>query len=191
MNPSMPAMATPKRKPVNCFSSSSSSPDGMGRCLLIDGGGRKSSDLLSRSSLRIDISHNLMYTLTTQIKLIRNLAERTSGRTHLENSIISINVSRRPWTKWTPNPAIDGRELSRSFFGKLIFTKTLPGVTNPSSQINFGIFKFFNMCGRHVSVPLSRGKLLQGSDISIETCGVVHSRDSNTRLSLGMGALLT
>ena len=191
MKPSMPAMATPSKKPFNCFSSNSSSLAGKDRCLLIDGGGRKSSARLRRSSLRIDISHNLMHTLTTQVELIRNLAERLSGRTHFKNLLISINICRRPWTKRSPNPARYIRELSSSFFGKLIFTKTLPGVTNPSSQINFGIFEFFNMCGRYVSVALSRSKLLQSSDVSIETCGVVHSRDINTRMRLNVGALLT
>ncbi len=190
-SPSTPAMNTPKINPVNCFASSSSSLAGITRCLLIDGGGRKSSDLLRRSSLRIDVSHNLVHTLTAQVKLVSNLAERFSGRTHFENLLISINVSGRSWTKRSPNPTNDGGELSRSFFGKLIFAETLPGVTNPSSQINSRIFEFFDVSCRYVSMSLTKGELLKGSDVSIETSGVVHSRDINTGVGLNVGALLT
>ena len=190
MSPSTPAMATPSRKPVICFSSNSSSEAGMTRCLLIDGGGRKSSDLLNRSSLRIDVSHNLMNTLTAQIKFVSNLAEGFTGRAHLKNSFIPINVSGRPWTKRSPHPSRDTRELSRSFFRKLIFTETLPGVTNPCPQINSGIFEFFNMSCRHVGVSFTNSKLPKGSDICFETGSVVHSRDSNTQPGSSSGRMI-
>ena len=190
MNPSTPAMATPSRNPVNCFSSNFSSSTGMTRCLLIDGGGRNNSDLLNRSSLRIDISHNLMNTLTAQVKLVRNLAEGFAGRTHLKNLLISNNVSGRPWTKRSPHPSRDTRELSRSFFRKLIFTKTLPGISNPGPQINSGIFEFFDMSCRHVGVSFTNSKLPKGSDVCFETGGVVHSRDSNTHPESSSGRMI-
>ena len=189
MNPSTPAMATPSKNPVTCFSSSFSST-GMTRCLLIDGGGRKSSDLLSRSSLRIDISHNLMNPLTTQVKLIRNLAEGFAGRAHLKNSIIPINVSGWSRTKRSPHPSRDARELSSSFFRKLIFTKTLSGISNPGPQINSGIFEFFDMSCRHVGVSFTNSKLPKGSDVCFETGSVVHSRDSNTQPGSSSGRMI-
>ena len=181
----VPKMMELAAKPINaytittpanvetCFSSSSAS-EGMGRRELIDGGGRKSSDLRILSSLRIYDSHNLMNTLTAQIKLIRNLAERFSGRTHFKNSVISINVSGRPWTKRSPNPAWNICQLDNTFLRKLIFAISLSGVTGPSSQINFVFFDFFNVRGRHVSMSFSFGKLPKSFDVSVEACGVVH-----------------
>ena len=187
-NPSTPARRTEKTNPVICFSSNSSSVAGITRCLLIDGGGRKSSDLLSRSSLRIDISNNLMNTLTAQIKLVCNLAERFPRCAHFKNLIISIYVSGRSRAKRSPHPARDARELPRSFFRKLIFSITLPGVTNPGPQINSVFFKFFDVSCRYVGVSLTSSKLSEGSDVGFETSGVVHSRDINTRPGHHVGA---
>ena len=123
-----------------------------------------------------------MNTLTAQVKLVSNLAERFAGRTHLKNSIIPINVSGRPRTKRSPYPARDARELPRSFFRKLTFAISLSDITNPSSQINSGIFEFFNVSCRHVGVFFTDGKLPKGSDVGFETSSVVHSRDISTWL---------
>lgn len=190
MNPTMSPKKIIPTKPITAFSSSSSS-EGMGRCLSIDGGGRNNSDLLSLSSLRINVSHNLMNTLTAQIKFVGDLAERFSGRTHFENSLISINISRRPRTQRSPHPAGNARELSYSFFRKLIFSVTLPGVTDPSSQTNFRFFDFFDMRRRHVRVAFPLSELLYGFYVFVESCFIVHGRNSSTQLSQRLRALPT
>ena len=124
-----------------------------------------------------------MNTLTAQVKLVCDLAEGFTGSSHLKNLFIPINVSGRSRTKRSPNPSRDARELPRSFFRKLIFSISLSGVSNPSSQINSGIFEFFNMSCRHVRVAFPIGELFKCSDVSFKTSGVVHSQDINTRMA--------
>jgi hypothetical protein len=183
-NPSTPARRTNPTNALICFSSSSASGGIVGRRVLTDGGGRKSSDLLSRSSLRIDGSHNLMNTLSTQIKNIGNMTKGLTFSSQFNNRFIPINVSRRPWTKRAPNPFFYEREFMSSFFRKLIFAISLSGVASPSSQGNFRFFEFLNMCRRNFSVTFALGELLERTDVGVETCCVVHSRDINTSMSL-------
>jgi hypothetical protein len=45
------------------------------------------------------------------------------------------------------------------------------------------------MRGRHVGVSFALSKLLKCFDVSIETSGVVHSRNTNTQPCQSLGAL--
>lgn len=148
---------------------------------LVDGGGRDLLFLLSRSSLRICPFHYLVDSLSGKVELVCYLAKASTGRPQFMNSYISWNIRRRPRTKRTPLPPGNTIELDDSFYRKLIFSFSLPHVSDPCTQSNFFSFDNFNMHSRNSTMAIAHRKLLQSQDVIVKSCFIVHSQDNNSR----------
>ena len=121
-----------------------------------------------------DVFYDLMYTLAAQIELVGDLAERTSGRTHLKNFGISRRIRRRPWLQRSPLPTRNCLDCRCAFVRKLAFSTTLTYVTDPSAKSYFFSVNSFDVNCWNITMSLSRGELLQGFNVCVETCSVVH-----------------
>lgn len=151
---------------------------------LVDGGGRDLLFLRSRSSLRICPFHYLVDSLSREVELVCYLTETSAGGPQFVNSYISWNIRRRPRAQRPPLPAGNFLELDDSFFRKLIFSFSLPHVSDPGTQSNFISFDNFNVYGRNATVPITGRKLPKGQDVILKSCFIVHSRDNNSKLPI-------
>ena len=124
------------------------------------------------------VFYDLMYSLAAQVKLVSNLAERISRRAHLQNLGISRRIRRRTRLQWSPLPARNSLDCRRAFVRKLVFSAALPHVSDPSSQSNVGSVNIFYMNRWNIAMSFTCRKLLQGFDVCIEACSVVHIHNS-------------
>jgi hypothetical protein len=134
------------------------------------GGGKNASDFY--------VFYDLMHSLAAQVKLVSNLAERISRRAHLQNLGISRRIRCRPWLQRSPLPTRNSLDCCRAFVRKLIFSATLPHVSDPSSQSDVGSVNIFYMNRWNIAMSFTCRKLLQGFDVCIEACSVVHIHNS-------------
>lgn len=154
------------------------SNDGGGRDLLLL---RNKASRRKFSSLRIFPFHYLVDSLSGEVEFIRYLAETSAGGPQFVNSHISWNIRRRPRTKRSPLPAWNSLELDDSFWRKLIFSFSLPHVSNPSTQSNFVSFDNFDMHGRNSTMAVACRELPEGQNVILKSCFIVHSRDNNSK----------
>ena len=124
------------------------------------------------------VFYDLMYTLAAQIELVSNLAEGVSSRAHLQNLCVSRRIRRRTRLEWSPLPTRNSLDCRGAFFRKLVFSTTLPHVSDPSAKSYFFSINSFNMNCWNITMPFAHRKLLQGSDVYIEACSVVHIHNS-------------
>jgi hypothetical protein len=126
---------------------------------------------------KLYVFYNLMDSLAAEVKLVSNLAERRTRSAHLQNFGISGGICGRTRLQRSPLPTrncLDGRS---SIVRKLIFSTTLPHVPDPCSKSDVVSINSFYMNSRNIAMSLSSRKLLQGFDVCIEACSVIHRQD--------------
>jgi len=127
---------------------------------------------------KLYVFYDLMHSLAAQIKLVSNLAERRTRRAHLQNFRISRRICSRTRLQWSPLPTRNRLDGCRAFVRKLVFSAALPHVSDPSSQSNVGSVNIFYMNRWNIAMSFTCRKLLQGFDVCIEACNVVHRQNT-------------
>lgn len=123
------------------------------------------------------IFYNLMHSLAAQVKLVGDLAEGRTRSAHLQNFGISGGICGRTRLQRPPLPTRNCLDCCRTVIRKLVFSATLTHVANPRTQSNVGSINIFYMNSRNIAMSLPRRKLLQGFDVCVEACNVVHGQD--------------
>lgn len=137
---------------------------------------------------KLHVFYNLMHSLAAEVKLVSDLAERRTRRAHLQNFRISRRICGRTRLQWSPLPTRNCLDGCRAVIRKLIFSTTLPHVPDPCSQSDVFPINIFYMNSRNIAVSLSGRKLLQGFDVRIETCSVIHRQNISDGATLHVNA---
>ena len=127
---------------------------------------------------KLYVFYDLMDSLAAQIKLVSNLAERRTRSAHLQNFRISRRICSRTRLQRSPLPTRNRLDGCRAVVRKLIFSTTLTHVANPRPKRDVVPINIFHMNGRNIAMSLSSRKLLQGFDVCIEACNVVHRQNT-------------
>lgn len=120
--------------------------------------------------------HNLVNALTTQVKKIRNLAERAALAAHRQNFFVSVDVGRRPWSKRTPLPSSKRFKFLDAGRREKALLPSLAHVTNPGTEIDFLALNDFDVNRWDADMPLSGGELAKSRGVQFEAGAVVHAR---------------
>ena len=123
----------------------------------------------------ICLLNNLMNALAAQIKRICNLAKSHTLAAQLKNFRISGMIRRRPWTKWSPCPSLDGIKFRNAIYVNQVFLSALPHVSDPRSKMHFTAVDNLDMNCRDSGVALPLSKLINRIYIKAESGVVIHA----------------
>jgi hypothetical protein len=126
---------------------------------------------------KLHVFYNLMDSLAAEVKLICNLAERRTRSAHLQNFGISGGICGRTRLQRSPLPTRNSLDGRSSVIRKLVFSTTLTHIANPCSQSDVVSINSFYMNSRNIAMSFTSRKLLQGFDVCIEACSVIHRQD--------------
>lgn len=130
------------------------------------------------SSHRI-LANNLMNALPTQVKLVRDLAQRLTAAVEFHNLDIPVRVSGRPRTQRTPLPSAERFKNSDARGSKLPFATALPKVTNPRTKRDFQVADKLSVNSRNAEVPFPFAETIECFKGQFKPRDVVHVKDNS------------
>jgi len=129
------------------------------------------------------LANNLMDTLTAQIKLVCDLAERLTAAVEFHNPNISVGVSGRTRTQRTPLPSAERFKNSDARRSKLPFTTALPQVTNPRAKRDFKFAEKLSVRGRDSEVAFPLAETIECFKGQFKPRDVVHVKDNSKEVT--------
>jgi hypothetical protein len=127
--------------------------------------------------------HNLVHSLTRQIKLICYRTKTRARFVKFKNPKISIKIGGRARAKWAPLPISNGAECLYFGGGKFPVPVSLPHVTNPRAKRDWSSLNVLGVHRRDSAVALPSDVLVECCNCQIESGDVVHKANINIRVS--------
>ena len=129
------------------------------------------------------LANDLMNALTTQIKLVRDLAERLTAAVEFHDENISVGVSGRTRTQRSPLPSIERFKRSDARRSKLPLATALPKVTNPGTKRDFSSFNKLSVHGRDTEVAFPFAETIECFKGQFKPRDVVHVKDNSKEVT--------
>lgn len=131
------------------------------------------------------LANNLMDALTTQIKLVRDLAERLTAAVEFHDENIPVRVSGRTRTQRSPLPSTERFKNSDARRSKLTFATALPKVTNPRTKRDFQVPNKLSVHSRDAEVAFPFAETIECFKGQFKPRDVIHVKDNSKEEAAG------